>query len=91
MRKSAICCPCVDCENVLQFPSAMDVHAHLIVWGFMGNYKYWNKHEEGGVNDRDLQASRMGHQCCSEEDGCHSPVLQLHSEHTEEHSVPMGP
>ena len=32
-RKFAICCPCVDCKNVVEFPSAMDVHAHLIIRG----------------------------------------------------------
>ena len=45
----------------------MDVHAHLIVRSFIDDYKYWNKHEEGGLNDWDLQAGRMGHQYCFED------------------------
>ena len=67
-RKSGIWCPCVNCENVLQFRSALDVYAHLIIRGFMADYKYWNKHGEGGLNDQDLQdAGRMGHQYWSED------------------------
>jgi hypothetical protein len=38
----------------------MDVHAYLISRGFMADYKYWNKHGEGGLNGRNLQARRMG-------------------------------
>ena len=32
---SAICCPCIDCENVRKFASSRHVHAHLIIRGFM--------------------------------------------------------
>ena len=49
-RKSAMCCPCVDCENDRKFTSSMHVHAHLIIRDFMDDYKYWNKHGEGGIN-----------------------------------------
>ena len=57
---SAICCPCIDCENVRKFASLMHVHAHLIIRGFMDDYLCWNEHGEEGVNDRDLQDGRMG-------------------------------
>jgi hypothetical protein len=36
-KKSTICFPCVDCKNVLPFSSAMDVHANLIIRGFMAD------------------------------------------------------
>ena len=50
-RKSAMCCPCVDCENDRKFTSSMmHVHAHLIIQDFMDDYKYWNKHGEEGIN-----------------------------------------
>jgi hypothetical protein len=28
---SAMCCPCIDCENVRKFSPSMHVHAHLII------------------------------------------------------------
>ena len=61
-RKSAMCCPCVDCENDRKFTSSMHVHAHLIIWDFMDDYKYWNKHGEEGINYRDLQTGCMDDQ-----------------------------
>jgi hypothetical protein len=37
-RVSAMCCPCIDCENGRKFSSSIHVHAHLIIWGFMDDY-----------------------------------------------------
>ena len=62
---SAICCPCIDYENVRKFASSMHVHAHLIIRGFMDDYLCWNEHGEEGVNDRDLQDGRMGEESLS--------------------------
>ena len=31
----------------------LSVHAHLILRGFMDDYRCWNKHGEEGVNERD--------------------------------------
>ena len=59
-RMSAICCPCIDCENARKFPSSLHVQAHLIIRGFMSDYLCWNQHREEGVNDRDLQCGLMG-------------------------------
>jgi hypothetical protein len=56
----AICCPCLDCEDVKKFSTSIHVHAHLIIWGFMDDYLCWNQHGEEGVNDQDLHGSRMG-------------------------------
>ena len=61
-RKSAMCCPCVDCQNDRKFTSSMHVHAHLIIRGFMDDYRYWNKHGEEGINYRDLQTGCMDDQ-----------------------------
>ncbi|RLM66393.1 transposon protein, putative, CACTA, En/Spm sub-class [Panicum miliaceum] len=58
-RKSAMCCRCVDCQNDRRFTSSMHVHAHLIIRGFMDDYKYWNMHGEEGINYRDLQTGCM--------------------------------
>ncbi|RLN42461.1 hypothetical protein C2845_PM01G42350 [Panicum miliaceum] len=57
---SAMCCPCIDCENVRKFLSSLHVHAHLIIRGFMDDYFCWNEHGEDGFNDRGLQGGRMG-------------------------------
>jgi hypothetical protein len=56
--KSAICCPCVDCKKT-RWANSMDVYAHLIIRGFMSDYRCWNMHGEGGLNDRDLQAGHF--------------------------------
>ena len=29
-RMSAICCPCIDCQNERKFPSSLHVQAHLV-------------------------------------------------------------
>jgi hypothetical protein len=58
-HKTSMWCPCIDCGNQKQYSSSLSVHAHLIIRGFMGDYRCWNKHGEEGVNDRDLQAGRM--------------------------------
>ena len=57
---SAICCPCIDCENARKVPISLHVQAHLVIQGFMSDYLCWNQHGEEGVNDRDLQCSLMG-------------------------------
>ena len=52
-QKSSMWCPCVDYENVKQYSDSFPVHAHLIIRGFMDDYRCWNKHREEDVNDRD--------------------------------------
>lgn len=34
-------------------------HAHLIIRGFVADYRCWNKHGEEGFNDHDLHAGCM--------------------------------
>ena len=58
--KYAMCCPCVDCQNDKKFTSSMHDHTHLIIRGFMDDYKYCNKHGEEGINYRDLQTGCIG-------------------------------
>ena len=43
-------CPCVDCGNQKQFRNIKQIRCHLLVSGFMANYKIWNKHGENGEN-----------------------------------------
>jgi hypothetical protein len=57
-HKTTIWCPCIDCENEKQYSSSLSVYGHLVMRGFMGDYRCWNKHGEG-VNDRNLQAGCM--------------------------------
>ena len=68
--KSTISCPCVDCENDIQFSSLYHVHAHLIIRGFMDDYICWNMHGEEGCNVRDLEADHMHQEtACNEQSG----------------------
>ncbi|CAD6342036.1 unnamed protein product [Miscanthus lutarioriparius] len=52
-HKSCMLCPCVDCKNEKRYSNQLSVHAHLILRGFMDDYRCWNKHGEEGVNERD--------------------------------------
>ena len=67
-QKSSMWCPCVDYKNEKQYSNSLIVHAHLIMRGFMDDYRYWNKHREEGVNARD-QAQAAGQQ--DGEEGLH--------------------
>ena len=44
-------CPCVNCRNQRQFKSVEQIRYHLLVRGFMKNYRIWNKHGEDGENE----------------------------------------
>jgi hypothetical protein len=51
-------CPCIDCKNEKQYSRSLSVYGHLVMRGFMTDYRCWNKHGEG-VNDGDSQAGCM--------------------------------
>ncbi|CAD6253799.1 unnamed protein product [Miscanthus lutarioriparius] len=51
-HKSSMLCPCVGCKKEKQYSNSLSVHAHLILRGFIDDYRCWNKHGEEGVNDR---------------------------------------
>jgi hypothetical protein len=56
--KSDICCPCVDYKNT----NSMDVYAHLIIRGFMSDYRCWNMHreeEEGAQREEEDEGARV--------------------------------
>ncbi|WVZ67311.1 hypothetical protein U9M48_016408 [Paspalum notatum var. saurae] len=79
-HKSAIYYPCLDCLNKRKFSSSMTVHAHLIICGFMEDYKCWNKHGEEGLNDRDLLDDE---DCCKENrSGIHTVGSQDDGQYT---------
>ncbi|XP_071676619.1 uncharacterized protein [Lolium perenne] len=44
-----MCCPCVDCHNLKQYPEWQVIHSHLLWKGFMPSYNCWTKHGERGV------------------------------------------
>ncbi|CAD6226171.1 unnamed protein product [Miscanthus lutarioriparius] len=77
-QKSSMWCPCVDCENEKQYSNYMTVHAHLIIRGFMDDYRYWNKHEEEGVNDRDQAQAAGGEEApFDNQDLCDKDVAEI--------------
>jgi len=55
-NKSSMFCPCRDFKNIKEYRNSLNIHAHLIIRGFIKKYKYtcWNKHGEIGVNDGEL-------------------------------------
>ena len=42
-----ICCPCIECKNVVVFEDAEEISSHLVHRGFMNDYLIWVKHGEG--------------------------------------------
>ena len=44
-----ITCPCVDCQNVIEYSKRKTLHGHLLLNGFMPSYYCWTKHGERGV------------------------------------------
>ena len=44
-----IYCPCVKCQNNINYSSSKTLHTHLMRSVFMLNYNYWTKHGEIGV------------------------------------------
>ena len=42
-------CPCVNCQNVVNYSSSSTIHTHLLRSGFMRHYNCWTKHGERGV------------------------------------------
>jgi hypothetical protein len=48
--KGHIHCPCIDCKNENEIKNIEQIRFHLIIRGFMINYKVWNKHGEQGEN-----------------------------------------
>jgi hypothetical protein len=49
-----ICCPCKHCKNKKRYCIDDVLRSHLIKHGFMEDYRCWNKHEEEGLNDDDM-------------------------------------
>ena len=45
-----IFCPCKDCKNHRMFAQPTSVRTHLLMRGFMPNYRIWCMHGEAGVN-----------------------------------------
>ena len=62
-HKSSMFCPCVDCKNEKQYSNLFFVHAHLIIQGYMDDYRYWNKHGYGGemVHDEMVSMTEIRH------------------------------
>ena len=44
--KGYICCPCHDCENLIEYTSTDVIHSHLFRRGFMPDYTCWTSHGE---------------------------------------------
>ena len=51
--KTVIYCPYHDYMND-KFPKLDNVYAHLIMRGFKENYTCWNKHDEEGLNEEEM-------------------------------------
>jgi len=50
-----ICCPCKYCKNEKKYCTTDVLKSHLIMHGFMDDYRCWNKHREKGLNEAELR------------------------------------
>jgi hypothetical protein len=42
-----ICCPCIECKNVVVYEDVEEISSYLVRQGFMKDYLIWVKHGEG--------------------------------------------
>jgi hypothetical protein len=53
-----LCCPCKHCKNEKRYSADDVLRSHLIKYGFMKDYRCWNKHEEG-LNEAEMRDSYL--------------------------------
>jgi hypothetical protein len=51
--------PCKHCKNEKKYRIDDVLRSHLIKYGFMENYRCWNKHEEERLNEVEMSDSYM--------------------------------
>jgi hypothetical protein len=49
------CCPYKHCKNEKRYRTGDMLRLHLIKNGFMEDYRYWNKHGVGGLNEAEMR------------------------------------
>ena len=50
-----ICCPYKHCNNEKKYRTTDVLKSHLIMRGFMDDYRCWSKHGEKGLNEAELR------------------------------------
>lgn len=48
-QNAFMCCPCVNCQNKMDYSSSKILHNHIFANGFMPKYVCWTKHGEKEV------------------------------------------
>jgi hypothetical protein len=54
-----ICCRCKHYKNEKRYRTDHVLRLHLIKHGFMEDYRYWNKHEDDGLNEAEMRDSYL--------------------------------
>jgi hypothetical protein len=54
-----LCCPCKYCKNEKKYRKDDVLMSHLIKYGFMKDYRFWNNHGEKGLNEVEMRDSYM--------------------------------
>jgi hypothetical protein len=52
-----LCCPYKHCKNKKKYHTYDVLRSNLIKYGFMEDYRYWNKYEEEGLNETEMRDS----------------------------------
>jgi hypothetical protein len=52
-----LCCPCKYYKNEKKYRANDVLRSHLIMHGFMEDYRCWNKHGEEGFNEVEMRDS----------------------------------
>jgi hypothetical protein len=54
-----LCCPCKHGINDKRYRTNDVLRSHLIKYGFMEDYRCWNKHGEEGINKAEMRDSYL--------------------------------
>jgi hypothetical protein len=54
-----LCCPYKHCNNEKKYHADDVLRSHLIKHEFKEDYRCWNKHEEGGLNEAEMRDSYL--------------------------------
>jgi hypothetical protein len=54
-----LCCPYKHCKNEKKYHTDDMLRLHLIKYGFMEDYRCWNKHGEEGLNEAKMRDSYL--------------------------------
>jgi hypothetical protein len=72
-----LCCPCKHCKNEKKYRTYDVLTSPLIKYGFMEDYRCWNKHAEEGLNESKMRDSYLEREYPTDVEKEHDDVNEL--------------